>query len=191
MAFQVAGSTGSKSVSPIKRQKALDQQRMEVLKVLNRHIDKGSSVPTYDADWQDYLIMGAIDVPAYINWRGGAKLVGYEQAHFSGVRVRAGTIKKLGELINVLSLNRFGDKGWQAFSQLSASDQDQQLTNWGLIGGNINSPTTNPTNAPTTNPTNAPTTEPTNAPATSPTVGNKTSEAIAQAKTGKSGKVIK
>lgn len=184
MAFKVKG-TSAKSISPVKRQKATDSQRAKVLMVLKRHIDVGSGVPNYDSDWQDYMLMGAISVPSYINWRGGAKVDGYLEAHDSGVRRRKGTIAKFGNGPLKLS-HRFGEKNWESFVKLGAEAQDVLLAKWGLIAIKESISPANPPAMPNRpNPTT-----PTN-PREETDDNTTISDGIAQAKLKKTGKVVK
>ena len=129
--LKVQSSSGRRQLSTIKRIPATPDKRALFEASYREFLPKGFAIPTYYADWQDYCLMGAISVVAFLRWTAGDKRLGQEQAHKVGVRVRAGTIKKFGaETAGTVQLDT-GDV--DAWLKAKPADREAQLKAAGLL----------------------------------------------------------
>jgi hypothetical protein len=131
MATLKVQSSSKRTLSTIKRVPATPEKREAFEASYREFLPKGFAIPTYYADWQDYALMGAISVIAFLRWVGGDKQMGYEQAHKVGVRVRSGTIKKYGE--DSIGSAKLDTSNVEAWLKATPAEREKQLKAAGLV----------------------------------------------------------
>jgi hypothetical protein len=131
MATLKVQASGRTQLSIIKRVPATPEKREAFEASYREFLPKGFAIPTYYADWQDYALMGAITVVAFLRWVAGDKQLGYEQAHKVGVRVRSATIKKYGQ--DTVGSTKLDTNNVEAWLEASPQEREKQLKAAGLI----------------------------------------------------------